>query len=229
MKRIIFVFILLLMAPSMSGMGFKKPKPEGFSLAHEGDASDFLTAKPELGLVLDGGAAEVSFTRNEIINYTHVTAKITSTNQYRIDRVRRLIKRLEKVLNSPELKRDLEGAYYRGKPGFASSSFSPKQVYIAIMQGNEINSGIDNKWQMVFLFARNRMSVLGWTNPSTIKVWFNSRNFDGRSDCPIVGTMAHEQAHKLKFGHDFKATARRPYSVPYVLGTIVTRLCRTIK
>ena len=163
------------------------------------------------------------------IKITKLNVKIFSVSKARVARLSRLALVAAKIMNSAEFKRRVDASYYRGKPGFASSVLAPAVVSRLILEGNELRSGIDYEWDMEIEVKLGGRGVLGWTYPSIKKFYLNSRYLDARSDSGIVGTICHENSHKLGFGHDFKATARRPYSIPYVLGTICAQLYSTFK
>lgn len=69
-------------------------------------------------------------------------------------------------------------------------------------------------------------SVIGYTIPGSPEIYLN-RNFRGGSwgICAEVSNELHEASHKMGFGHDYKATAQRPYSVPYTVNYAVDSCC----
>jgi hypothetical protein len=79
-----------------------------------------------------------------------------------------------------------------------------------------------DKFDVVWVFERHRSSkVLGWTYPSEKRIWFNTRNFAGRSVKGLTGTVCHELMHKIGYGHK---SAKDLQSVPYSVGTICSQL-----
>jgi hypothetical protein len=135
----------------------------------------------------------------------------------RIARIQALVPVLEKVINSPQLEKRILAAWYDGKPGFQDTQDSPAQALLKLRESD---------WLLSYEFANNRSSVTGWTYPSTQTVWFNRKNFDGRVDCGIVGTMAHEKSHKLGYFHK---NSKRNLSLPYYLGTQASQVCEELK
>jgi hypothetical protein len=140
------------------------------------------------------------------------------------------MKLLTDVLNSQEFRDGVLSATFQGKPGFASDTRSPQEIYRAIREAKEsytdaadgevdLNLSLENlSW-----FQRN---VVGYTTESSDTLTTNRRFFSGFEPAEIAGHVAHEWLHKLGFEHDFKATARRPDSVPYELGELVERLAK---
>lgn len=140
------------------------------------------------------------------------------------------MKLLTDVLNSQEFRDGVLSATFQGRPGFASDPRSPQEIYRAIREAKEsytdaadgevdLNLSLENlSW-----FQRN---VVGYTTESSDTLTTNRRFFSGFEPAEIAGHVAHEWLHKLGFEHDFKATARRPDSVPYELGELVERLAK---
>lgn len=134
------------------------------------------------------------------------------------------------VLNSKEFRDAVLSADFAGKPGFASEARSPQEVYATIRAAKEnytaaadgevdLNVNLENfSW-----FQRN---TVGYTTESSDTLTTNRKFFSGFEPNELAGHLAHEWLHKLGFEHDFKATARRPDSVPYELGDLVERLAR---
>ncbi|GAB1376833.1 hypothetical protein MASR1M48_16850 [Lactococcus petauri] len=145
------------------------------------------------------------------------------------ERMDRLFKVAEKVINSEEFKGRVYGAYYDKKRQFAQNNgLTNEQIYQKAIEGAELSGPIDFIWQMDITYERGSRGVLGWTYPTEKRIWFNSRYFKTREDSGIVGTICHEQLHKLGFGHDFSSTKRRPYSVPYSIGTVCAELAEKL-
>jgi len=126
-----------------------------------------------------------------------------------------VVGKLQQVLNSPKLEQLLLKAWVDGKAGFQDTSDTPEQVVTKLLKSGD--------WAVQYAFKRNfYRSVTAWTTPSDPVVYWNTRNFLGRADCPTVGSAAHEESHKRGYGH---ANAKRSLSVPYYFGTQVTLLC----
>lgn len=133
-----------------------------------------------------------------------------------ITKISNIIPGVEEVLNSDEFKERVL------KSTFADTKDSSATIYQKLMA---------NTWELTYEFKlqrnwRGKCPVLGWTYSSVKTVWFNSCNFMGRLDNGIAGTVGHEQAHKLGYGH---RSATSYNSVPYALGTIIAELYGKIK
>lgn len=70
--------------------------------------------------------------------------------------------------------------------------------------------------------------VIGYTIPGEPEIYLN-RNFRYSSSWTTyseASNILHETAHKIGYAHDFNATERRPYSVPY-LSNRVAEYCES--
>lgn len=67
--------------------------------------------------------------------------------------------------------------------------------------------------------------VIGYENGDG-KIHANRAAWDYMSDCEKASNLGHELSHQLGFHHDFERTARRPYSLPYVIGDAVLECCK---
>lgn len=73
---------------------------------------------------------------------------------------------------------------------------------------------------------RSWKNTVGYTYASGDKIWMNRKFHDSYSVCQKAANIGHELTHKLGMSHDLKATKRRPFSVPYVIGEIITKCCK---
>jgi hypothetical protein len=73
----------------------------------------------------------------------------------------------------------------------------------------------------VSMYTDNKSDVLGFTRPTTKRIWMNSKYFNKHTPAEVASHLTHEWLHKLGFDHDRERTPERPYSVPYAVGYIV--------
>lgn len=137
---------------------------------------------------------------------------------------------LGRVLNSREFRDGVLNATFNGKPGFASDTRTPAEVYATIRAAKEsYTDAADGEVDMnleLQSFSWFQRNVVGYTTESSDTLTINRRFFSTYTPAEVAGNLAHEWLHKLGFEHDFKATARRPDSVPYELGELVERLAQ---
>lgn len=92
-----------------------------------------------------------------------------------------------------------------------------------------LRSGTVKDIPIIFYWPTWKQSknVIGYTYPDQPEIYLN-RSFRSGSDwsaCSEISNELHEATHKLGYEHDFKATARRPYSVPYTAGAAIMHCC----
>ena len=135
----------------------------------------------------------------------------------------------EVVLNSPEFrKRILEFKFQD------DSKLSNEAIYKRIREGAEklkpeTNYQADLELSLYTPPFYKKWTVVGYTYVTTPVQWMNRYYFNKFSAPQIAGNLVHEWTHKLGFGHDFKSTKRRPFSVPYAVGDIVAELAAGVK
>jgi len=77
-------------------------------------------------------------------------------------------------------------------------------------------------------YYTSRKGVIGYTYPNTDKIWTNWRFYAGATACNRASNLGHEGSHKapFKYGHAFKATYSRPWSVPYTINAAFKACCK---
>jgi hypothetical protein len=153
-----------------------------------------------------------------------VNIKSKTKDLARLARYKQASALLVDVVNFPDTRQEILGHRFDGKPGFASSAHSPERVLQTMLNGSEtLTPGIDHTWSWDVVFYEASNNVVGYTYPNVTTLWVNTKYMDRYDDPEIVRNQAHEMMHKLGYGHDFKATKRRPYSVPYAIGRIAEK------
>lgn len=132
-----------------------------------------------------------------------------------VERLEKIRTEVEVIINSAKFKELVIGYYTKGKLSFNETKLTNDKIFVALT---------DKDWQVKIEYASGGRNVLGWTNPSTPWIWFNSRYFDGREDDGLAGTFCHEMAHKLGFGHAFRDYNGRENTVPYGVGTVCSQI-----
>ena len=136
--------------------------------------------------------------------------------------------KLTEVLNSREFRDGVLNATFAGHAGYSSESRSPAEVYATIRAAKENFTAAPNGEVDINLSLQNfswfQRNIVGYTTESSDTLTTNRKFFSAYTPAEVAGHIAHEWLHKLGFEHDFKATARRPDSVPYEVGELVERL-----
>jgi len=137
------------------------------------------------------------------------------------------------IFANPSDTEKLNKALDKRKDVLQSSCFSDFLKNRNLIQTNELSneevvlSLLNTPVTAEFHTYFNRFSrVYGYTYPDTSKIFINKKYFDGASICAVASNLAHEISHKQGFGHDYKATSRRPYSVPYSINAAFSECCK---
>lgn len=67
--------------------------------------------------------------------------------------------------------------------------------------------------------------VVGYRQPPSLTIYTNRKFHAGANACDRASNLFHEWLHSVGYGHDFKATIRRPKSVPYSANAAVEACC----
>lgn len=153
----------------------------------------------------------------------------------RLSKLHRSLELLERVFASDPFRAEMLGFRFQGRPGFANADgLTNKQVLEHIHAAQESYHPVPDGIAQLYLnlytppYLR-RWATVGYTYPDQADIFMNAYYFDSFREEQIAGNVAHEWMHKLGFDHDFRATTRRPYSVPYAVGEMVVRIGRALR
>lgn len=68
-------------------------------------------------------------------------------------------------------------------------------------------------------------NVNGYTYSNTNKIWLNRKYHNSYGVCSVANNLAHEISHKQGFGHDYKSSTARQFSVPYSINAAFSACC----
>lgn len=228
-KSTLFIMTLSLMVSCGGGGGGGSSRPDSKAqqnieiadediLSGEANTSDEQPENETLGVPTNA----VTFNTNI------KTFNFTTSGKKKISTAAELIK---EVVASEEFKNKVLNHRYNGKKQFANNlGLTNKQIYNKILDGAEVlKKTIDNEMDLELqLYTDNKSNTVGYTFPTTNRIWMNSKYFNQNTAALVTTNMMHEWLHKLGFGHDAEATTRRPYSVPYAIGYIVRDLAKKL-
>lgn len=127
------------------------------------------------------------------------------------------------VVATEEFKSRVLNHTYNGAKQFANNNGKTNaQIYQSILEAAETLRPAKNNTmdlEVELYYADN--NVVGYTYTSVTQIWVNTKFFNQYAVNSVSGNLFHEWLHKLGYGHDSDATARRPYSVPYAIGYII--------
>jgi hypothetical protein len=141
-------------------------------------------------------------------------------------KVRKAFDIIKKVVASKEFKTRVENFTYGGKKTFVDNdSFSNVDIYQKLLDGSEdLVPGMDHQMDLDLELYYSSRSTVGYTYPSGLRIWMNTKFFDAYTPCEVAGNVFHEWTHKLGFTHASSYSISRDSSVPYAVGYIVEEL-----
>lgn len=142
------------------------------------------------------------------------------------EKVHRAVDIIKTVIASDEFRSKVLNFTYNGRRQFNNNNgLSNKQIYQKLLDGSEkLTPGKDNEMdlELELYFAEN--NTVGYTYPSSVRVWMNTKYFDPYTPSQVAGNLFHEWTHKLGFDHATTYTVDRDSSVPYAIGYLIRDL-----
>jgi len=150
-------------------------------------------------------------------------------DQQDYDHLQTAIQLVETVVNSAEFKDRVLNFTYNGEKTFVQNNgLTNEQIYELMMKGAEKypqqtpeDHMMDFELELYTPKWYQSKNVIGYTNQNVLTIWINRLIYKKTETYKIAMNLVHEWMHKMGFDHDYKNTARRPYSVPYAIGYIV--------
>lgn len=158
--------------------------------------------------------------RIDLVNFTHSQE----------EKFKRAVELIKKVLSSEEFRKKVYTHVYEGRKQFVQSgNLSNAYVYLKVVEGEEelfpsVNFQMDMEVEL--WKPRFPTSTIGYTSRDVKRIWIKKSFYENSSVHELAGNIFHEWLHKIGFEHDLKPTARRPYSVPYAVGDIMSEMGR---
>lgn len=130
---------------------------------------------------------------------------------------------VKKVVATEAFKNRVLNHTYDGSKQFVQSNGKTNaQVYQSILDAAEkLTPAKNNTLDVGVKLYYTNNNVVGYTSGSITYINVNTKYFDQYDIHQVAGNLFHEWLHKLGYGHDSSATARRPYSVPYAVGYMI--------
>jgi hypothetical protein len=155
-----------------------------------------------------------------------ISAHLRNFTEKQEIKMREALRRLKIIINSKEFKEKVINHKYQDKYTFIDNDdLSNEQIYDKLIEGaEELDPTVDHEVDLDFTMYYKRNNTVGYTYPSTNRIWVNSRFFTSASYGKVAANAIHEWSHKVGFGHSYKYNSRRPFSVPYGVGTIIREL-----
>jgi hypothetical protein len=152
-------------------------------------------------------------TNVELLNFT-------TTQEAKYEKAIKLVKL---VVATEEFRDRVLNHKYNGAKSFANNDGKTNaQIYQSVLDAAEkLKPTKNNTMDLEVELYYASTNVVGYTYPSTTQIWVNTKYFNTYAINSVAANLFHEWLHKLGYGHDSDATTRRPYSVPYGIGSII--------
>lgn len=142
------------------------------------------------------------------------------------EKVHKAIEIIKKVIQSSEFKAKVLNFTYNKKQSFVDNNgLTNAQVYQKLLDGAEdLKPAIDHTMDLELELYYSWRSTVGYTYPSGLRIWMNTKFFDYYTPSEVAGNIFHEWTHKLGFDHASSYSVSRDNSVPYALGYLIEEL-----
>ncbi len=141
-------------------------------------------------------------------------------------KVQKAIEIIKKVIQSSEFKSKVLNFTYNKKMAFVdNNNLTNAQVYQKLLDGAEdLRPVVDHTMDLELELYYSWRSTVGYTYPSGLRIWMNTKFFDYYTPSEVAGNIFHEWTHKLGFDHASSYSVSRDNSVPYALGYLIEEL-----
>jgi hypothetical protein len=224
MKKSIFIIGLLLLLVSCN--------PQVDPCQSQNSTSTTATKEDETLLVSEGCVPDSGTPSEPTGEVPHEAlifeADVTLTKFDANDeiKVRKAISLIKTVIASQEFKDRVINFTYGGTKKYVDNGgLSNEQIYQKLVDGSEdLRPGIDHQMDLDLELYYSSRSTVGYTYPSGLRIWMNTKFFDKYTPSEVAGNVFHEWTHKLGFGHASSYSVSRDSSVPYAIGYLMKEL-----
>ncbi len=222
MKSILFLafcFFLMSCQPAKDDCkvsGSKELNEEGAVASTCDNTAPAPDAAPDKSLPSpDGGVPTEAFLFDASIKFTNFEVEQENKVHHAVDIIK-------KVIASDEFRAKVLNFTYNGKKGFVDSTLTNLQIYKKLLAGAEtLFPEEDHEMDLDLELYYSSTNTVGYTKPSTVKVWMNTKYFNPFTPSQVAGNMFHEWTHKLGFQHAQSYSVSRDSSVPYAIGYMI--------
>lgn len=235
MSKILLFFLCFLMSCSMGFLRRDKkpvdnstpivtePTPTQPSLPAPGAGDPVLEPKPEPIEVPVPASPVVEVVKPEHKLKMNIKFYGSASTAARRAKYEKAMLTFQKVTDSSEFKSKVLAFKFQQMSGDVRKG--NEAVYANILDANEkLQPEKDGEVDMEVEFYYAANSTVGYTYPNVKRIYVNTKFFDSYKPSSVAANLIHEWLHKLGYGHDSASTARRPYSVPYGVGSIMRSL-----
>ncbi|MFP5385516.1 MAG: hypothetical protein ACLGHN_05515 [Bacteriovoracia bacterium] len=160
----------------------------------------------------------------------HALAKTFDANLFLVnfsyterEKMEKAIEVIKLVVATEEFRERVLNYTYNGQKSFVDNNgWSNEEIYQIILDGAETlqparNNTMDAEIELYYA----NTNVIGYTYPSSTRIWINTKYFNSYSPAGVAHNLFHEWMHKQGFNHASSWSPSRDHSVPYALGFII--------
>lgn len=138
-------------------------------------------------------------------------------------KIEKAIEIIKLVVATEEFKNLILNHTYNGARTFVDNGgYTNAQIYKILLDGAEkLQPAKNNRMDVEVELYTAATNVVGYTYPSSKRIWVNTKYFDQYTAAGVAHNLMHEWMHKLGFEHSSAWTSSREYSVPYAVGYIM--------
>lgn len=138
-------------------------------------------------------------------------------------KIEKAIEIIKLVVATEEFKNQILNHTYNGAKTFVDNNgYTNAQIYKILLDGAErLQPAKNNRMDIEVEPYYASTNVVGYTYPSSKRIWVNTKYFDQYTAAGVAHNLMHEWMHKLGFEHSSAWTSSREYSVPYAVGYIM--------
>lgn len=145
------------------------------------------------------------------------------------EKVRKLILEVinDEHFRNEILKADFKDRRFIDESGNTTDILENEIILQKLISGKEQYTGEneDFEWDLRITLYRSLTSEIGHRSKETI--FTKKEKFRNRNERYLASHWIHEFMHIIGFTHDYKKTKIRPFSVPYLIGTIASDILET--
>ncbi len=163
---------------------------------------------------------KVKIKNNRLINFNKKTD---------LDKAEKIRKLIEEIINDGNFRDEVLNANFKDRRfidvnGDISEINDNEIILDKIISGKEqyTNEEKDFEWDLRITLYRSITTEIGHRSKETI--FTKKKKYRNLSERYIASHWIHEYMHVIGFTHDYKRTKIRPYSIPYLVGTIASNV-----
>ncbi len=156
---------------------------------------------------------------------------VTNASDSQTAKLRAAEQIIKDIVATEEFRSAVLNHTYNGVKKFVDNEgLTNLEIYNKILEGaEELSPDKNNSMDLqVQLYYNRWTSTVGYTTPSSTRIYMNTKFFNYYTPAEVSRNMIHEWLHKVGFSHASSYSTSRDYSVPYAIGSIMERLAKNL-